>query len=72
MIHLESLIQSQKSPFLNATWTPNMPRTGNISWLEDRLSDLTIKASPYYEEFLTLWSTFNTTVPNQVEGIYVD
>ena len=49
MILLESLIQPQKSPFINATWTPNMLRIGNISWLEDRLSDLTIKASPYYE-----------------------
>jgi len=33
------------------------------------LSDLPVKVSPLYVECLTLWSRFNTTLPDQVEDI---
>jgi len=33
------------------------------------LSDLPVKVSPFYVECLTLWSRFNTTLPDQVEDI---
>ena len=33
------------------------------------LSDLPIKVSPFYDECLTLWSKFNSTMSEQVEDI---
>ena len=83
MIHLESLIQSQKMSFfkryldpeyvadwkivLNTLLTP----VGGPYLLKCnfRLCDLPAKISPFYEECLTLWSKFNTTNPNQVKDI---
>ena len=83
MIHLESLIQSQKMSFFKRYLDPEYVADWKIvvdSLLTPvggpyllkcnfRLCDLPVKVSPFYEECLTLWSKFNTTNPNQVEDI---
>ena len=83
MIHLESLIQSQKMSFFKRYLDPEyvadwkivldtlLTPVGGPYLLKCnfRLCDLPAKISPFYEECLTLWSKFNTTNPNQVEDI---
>ena len=64
-------------------WTRNTLLTGNLSFKAGRrplsfnfklkcnlsLSDPPVKVSPFYVECLTLWSRFNTTLPDQVEDV---
>ena len=83
MIHLESLIQLQKMSFFKRYLDPEyvadwkivvdslLMLVGGPYLLKCNfcLCHLPVKVSPFYEEFLTLWSKFNTTNPNQVEDI---
>ena len=82
MIHLESLIQAQKSffkryvdPEYAADWklvldTLLKPVGGPyLLKCNFSVSDLPVKVSPFYVECLTLWSRFNTALPDQVEDI---
>ena len=86
MIHLESLIQSQKMSFFKRYLDPEyvvdwkivldtlLKPVGGPYLLKCnfRLCDLPVKISPFYEECLTLWSKFNTTNPNEVEDILIN
>ena len=82
MIHLESLIQAQMSffkryvdPEFVAAWkivldTLLKPVEGiYLLKCNFSLSDLAIKVSPFYDEYLTLWSKLNSTMPEPVEDI---
>ena len=83
MINLESLIQAQKMSFSKryvdseyaADWKlvidALLKPVGGPYLLKCNLSlsDLPVKVSPFYAECLTLWSRFNTTLPDQVEDI---
>jgi len=83
MIHLESLIQAQKLSFFKRYVDPEcaadwklvldalLKHVGGPSRLKCNfsLSVLPVKVSPFYVECLTLWSRFNTTLPDQVEDI---
>ena len=83
MIHLESLIQAQKMSFFKRYVDPEyvadwklvldalLKPVGGPYLLKCNFSlgDLPIKVSPFYDECLTLWSRFNTTMPDQVEDI---
>ena len=83
MIPLESLIQAQKMSFFKRYVDPEyvadwklvldalLKPVGGPYLLKCNFSlgDLPIKVSPFYDECLTLWSRFNTTMPDQVEDI---
>ena len=83
MIHLESLIQAQKMSFFKCYVDPEyaadwklvldalLKPVGGPYLLKCNfsLSGLPVKVSPFYVECLTLWSRFNTTLPDQVEDI---
>ena len=83
MIHLGSLIQAQKMSFFKRYVDPEyaadwklvldtlLKPVGGPYLLKCNfsLSDLPVKVSPFYVECLTLWSRFNTTLPDQVENI---
>jgi len=83
MIHWESLIQAQKMSFFKRYVDPEyaadwklvldtlLKPVGGPYLLKCNfsLSDRPVKVSPFYVECLTLWSRFNTTLPDQVEDI---
>ena len=83
MIHVESLIQVQKMSFFKRYVDPEyvadrklvldtllkLVRGPYLLKCNFSLSDLLVKVSPFYVECLTLWSRFNTTLPDQVEDI---